>query len=574
MSDDAFILFRVVDNLTAGHGPVFNPGFRVEAYSDPLWMFLLAVWRQLGGGLSSGSVFLGLTFSVLGIVLAQLGCLLLWPVKNERASSVLWLPAGGLVFASIPVVWDFTTSGLETGMAFAWLGGSFLFLSLQLRRSPGPLERTGTALVIGLGPLVRPDLGVFFLAFLGLHLLFLTFDDAPASTLLLGGALGLLPAVGYEVFRMGYFAALVPNPALAKTAAPPHWAQGVRFLRDFTLTYHLWFPVLLIGVLLINRAGKSFEGSRRRRFVLLAALLAAVLVHGAYIVRIGGGFMHGRLLLPTLFVLLLPAAAVSFPPDRIARFQRGSLVDGGCAALIVGWALLCAFSFRVGYAGEVGPWGIADERGTYVNKADGAHPLDLEDYGYSPEARLEDKLRSLAGAFPSRDRPTPAFLVKTEFATRVGVSEASEYPTSALPVRADVFPASVEFVVFASNIGRRGIYLGPAVHLADVYGLADPIVARFHLERRGRPGHEQALNAPIWFLARFLSRSRLQNAHRSVRTAHRALQCPPLRRLLRAISRPLTPSRFLTNMTDAFRFHVLRIPRSPARAEKHLCRGT
>src|ERR1019366_9356827 len=35
VQDDAFINFRIITNLLAGNGPVFNVGERVEVYSDP-----------------------------------------------------------------------------------------------------------------------------------------------------------------------------------------------------------------------------------------------------------------------------------------------------------------------------------------------------------------------------------------------------------------------------------------------------------------------------------------------------------------------------------------------------------
>ena len=45
VTDDAFIAFidlRIVQHLLAGHGPVYNLGQRVEAYTNPLWVLLLA----------------------------------------------------------------------------------------------------------------------------------------------------------------------------------------------------------------------------------------------------------------------------------------------------------------------------------------------------------------------------------------------------------------------------------------------------------------------------------------------------------------------------------------------------
>src|SRR5436190_24091094 len=47
--DDAFISFRYVWHLVNGHGLVFNPGERVEGYTNFLWVLeLAAVWRWLG----------------------------------------------------------------------------------------------------------------------------------------------------------------------------------------------------------------------------------------------------------------------------------------------------------------------------------------------------------------------------------------------------------------------------------------------------------------------------------------------------------------------------------------------
>src|SRR5665213_2865630 len=47
VQEDAFINFRIIGNLLAGHGPVFNVGERVEAYSDPLWLALVSVVHEV-----------------------------------------------------------------------------------------------------------------------------------------------------------------------------------------------------------------------------------------------------------------------------------------------------------------------------------------------------------------------------------------------------------------------------------------------------------------------------------------------------------------------------------------------
>ncbi len=42
----------------------------------------------------------------------------------------------------------------------------------------------------------------------------------------------------------------------------------------------------------------------------MGAVVVAGVLHAAYVVRVGGDFMHGRLLLPGLFLLLCAVAVV------------------------------------------------------------------------------------------------------------------------------------------------------------------------------------------------------------------------------------------------------------------------
>ena len=41
LCDDAYITFRVVDNLPGGFGLRWNTFERVQAYTNPLWMLLV-----------------------------------------------------------------------------------------------------------------------------------------------------------------------------------------------------------------------------------------------------------------------------------------------------------------------------------------------------------------------------------------------------------------------------------------------------------------------------------------------------------------------------------------------------
>ena len=134
VDEDAFIDFRVIHNLLAGYGPVFNVGERVEVDSDPLWMGVLAFLHVLTpwASIEWTSVVLGLVCTAGGFVaggsaVARLG-------SRHHEGTVL--PLGLLVVSVVAGVWEFATSGLEMSMVFLWLGVSFLLLvRVETRRS-------------------------------------------------------------------------------------------------------------------------------------------------------------------------------------------------------------------------------------------------------------------------------------------------------------------------------------------------------------------------------------------------------------------------------------------------------
>ncbi|MDP9354799.1 MAG: hypothetical protein M3R02_05870 [Chloroflexota bacterium] len=572
LADDGFIYLRVVRQLLAGHGPVFNPGERVEAYTGPLWVALLAAWSALGGPLETGVVMIGLLFSLGGLIAAQAGAARLARRLDAGGTSDRpgrMLPLGAAVFVALPPVWDFATSGLETGLIFGWLGVSF-WLLVRLCASDKPLPsssrgvRSGerrswivAAFVLGLGPLVRPDLAIFSGGFLAV--LLVGYGSARGRRAGLVGGTGLLLAAGfipvaYQVFRMGYFAALVPNTALAKEAGATHWSQGWRYAQDFAGPYALWIPVLPLVCWWAVSVGRVWP--RREpavAMVLLVPVLAAA-IHAAFVIRVGGDFMHGRMLLPGLFGMLLPVAAVIVP---MAGTRSGRLLATGAAVLVVSWAIACARWLRVPYAGEVGPTGIADERGYYAQEAGQANPITVSDYAEFDWTR--DGL-----ALHAQAEENPRVLRLDGGGSRRGV-RVREIPL-ALVVRADI-----TLVVARRNIGLLGYVAGSRVHVIDRHGLADPIAARLRLTVRDRPGHEKLL-PEAWDIARFVSPHPADAP--AVRAAHQALACGNLRALQEAVRDPLTVQRFLTNLRMAPRLHRLRVPANPHAARREACRET
>ena len=132
MDEDAFINFRIVDQIFAGHGPVFNAGQRIEAATSPLWLFVLVVGRALFGSFAS----MEWIAAIAGLA-AAVGAFVIGGVRGEVCSSAatdgVVVPVGLLLVAAVAVVWDFSTSGLEMGLVWLWLAGSWWALMTAAR---------------------------------------------------------------------------------------------------------------------------------------------------------------------------------------------------------------------------------------------------------------------------------------------------------------------------------------------------------------------------------------------------------------------------------------------------------
>jgi len=68
LSDDQMISMRYADNLAAGNGLVWNPGERVEGFTNPLWTGYMAVWHVAGIPRAKTSLAIMLTSALILIL--------------------------------------------------------------------------------------------------------------------------------------------------------------------------------------------------------------------------------------------------------------------------------------------------------------------------------------------------------------------------------------------------------------------------------------------------------------------------------------------------------------------------
>lgn len=530
--EDAFLNFRIVDQIRAGHGPVFNIGQRVEVATSPLWLWTLVLVRTVVPfvKLEISATFVGLVGTAAGIWWAQLGAIRLWGGASER----LFIPFGALVYVFLPPSWDWATSGLENGMTLAWLGALMLVLGTVARRE-GPLSTTklvGLGVLVSLGPLVRPDLAL--VTVIVAAALWWVIRPRRVEMLRFVGAVIALPVL-YEIFRAGYYATLVPNTALAKDASGSYWHQGWTYALDLFVPYGLLIPmVVALGVGGFALAQRS--SLARPPVAAALALPAAGLLHALFMTKTGGDFLHARLLLPSVFMLLAPVAAM---PWR--RWLAGPIIVIGIWALVAGGWLRPSTERVLGV--PFTSYKVAESREMMQGLTRPGHrPLLATDFQV-PDAGQARRLQA----------------------------EGQRDLVSVLgPPLRDVTPSRTTLISVLSGVA--GYAAGPEVIVHEANALADVVGSRMPAAPGAIAGHRKRESWP-WMIA-MTTRPGVtagQDADK-VAAARRALECGALADLQRATEAPLTFGRFVSNVARSYTWTRMVVPRGEMAAEREYCR--
>ncbi|MQA17182.1 MAG: hypothetical protein GEV09_24550 [Pseudonocardiaceae bacterium] len=530
IADDGLIVLRTVRQVLAGNGPVFNAGERVEVNTSTAWTAVLAIAGSFPGvQLDLAAVFVGLTFAALGIGLGIDAARRL----HHGSRPVVLVPVGAVVLLVLPPARDFLTSGLETGLVILWLSGSWwLLVRISRGRRAGP-QPWLAAVTLGAGPLIRPELGIY--ALLCLLVLVGMLRPGWRRLLGLGAAAGALPVV-YEIFRVGYYGLLVPATALAKEAARTRWHNGVVYLQDTVATYWLWVPaacaLLVLAALVARGAGWA---DRWATVAVTVTPMVAGLLTALYVVRVGGDFMHGRMLLPAVTALLLPVFAVPLTLPTLLPVLAVAV-----------WAAAAVTGMRVDYGSRIDPaTGIVDERAYWSDSVDVEHPVTARDY-------LQGKsiVRRSTPAVALADQPSLML---------VDWGRAYDYWRP--------YPAARGFTTIQFyNLGMMGAAHPLDVRVIDHMGLAAPLAAQSTPELGGRIGHDKGL--PLaWLIADQVDRGiPTPGSDERIRHARQALACPRIQEMLASVRAPLTPQRFWHNLIGAPERTAMRFSRLPERA--------
>ena len=269
LGDDCFISFRYAQNLVEGHGLVYNPGERVEGYTNFLWVLFMAGVMKLGLSPELVSNILGIS-SGLAILAAVVW---LGAKSSSWHDPLIWIAPLCLAVNRTFGAWS--TSGLET--QFFSLLVLLAMLRLHWERKRGDKWPVVSSLLFAAATLTRPDGALYFTVaacFFGGEAVLLRRRRIAAL------AVWLVPyvvIVGTHVaWRYSYYGYLVPNTFYVKVSGL-WWEQSSVWLWQFVREYQvLVLAPLVIAALVLRRDFLT---------LLFCGILAA---HTAYMIYIGG----------------------------------------------------------------------------------------------------------------------------------------------------------------------------------------------------------------------------------------------------------------------------------------------
>jgi len=417
VAEDAFITLRTSDNFVHGLGLTWNPEARVQAYTHPLWMFLLTFvyW-----------IVREPYFTALGLALVvTTGFLGLFVFVNRARPRATILALLGLIVSKAFI--DYSTSGLENplthllillGYTLYWDGG----------RDLGNLRRV--SFVAALAGTNRLDSLVFFLPIL--VAMAWQFRKGRLARLAVRPVLeGFSPLILWSAFSLFYYGSLVPNTAYAKlnTGIPlaEYVEQGGYYL--FVTAY----ADPLTAIFILTALGLCCLP----RFRKLAPAGIALALWFLYLLKIGGDFMIGRMLAaPTVLSCMV-----------IARIQIASPRRG--------W-ILAALVLIAGFLPHLSPLRAGPDYGPWLTRPflpmryKGVRDTRAKTYPFTGLLRAKrDQIVDHPWAQNGRD----------------------------LRAEQRTLPPG-ERVHLGRAVGMLGFYAGPRARIIDEFALADPLLAR------------------------------------------------------------------------------------------------
>lgn len=293
-ADDAFISFRYAKNLTDGHGLVFNPGERVEGYTNFLYVLILA----------GGAWLFHAPHYVVAVVVnvAALAAVLAVFARHVDVTVGRAAARWSVVFVALcPVFYRWVSAGLEAPLVLLLQLLLWVLAEQSVRAEQGEAaRRTRRVVLLGAAScvcvLIRADGAVFPL----IAAFYLLLHGRRREGLAVVVAVGLTLAA-HVAGRLSYYGYPLPNTYYAKVSGPlsQRLAHGVGDLAEIGVTACLLPPVAAIVLASVAILRDAYRGGSRALDVLrplpFESWMAAALL--AFWVYVGGDVYEERFLL-------------------------------------------------------------------------------------------------------------------------------------------------------------------------------------------------------------------------------------------------------------------------------------
>ena len=313
--DDAMISMRYAYNLAHGLGPVWNAGERVEGFTNPLWVGIMALVHLLPIGLNQT----GVVIQIIGASFLTLNLFLVKKIVEHFTDDLFAMLAAVTLTAFYAPLNSYGLLGMEVSLLVLMLTAVIWLILKNENRFTISIY-----ILLAISTFVRFDMAVPYLVIFAI--LFVVQKENRKQHLIWGLGLLILSLGGQTLARYLYYGALLPNTYYLKVEG---WPFALRILRGlYALVqfayYSNWVLILLPFTLFLFR--------RDWKVVLLSFVLIGQV---AYSVYVGGDAWENHGGANRYIVIAMPIFFVAFSWSAVELLKKAAetiLAQGGVPA--------------------------------------------------------------------------------------------------------------------------------------------------------------------------------------------------------------------------------------------------
>jgi hypothetical protein len=267
--DDAMISMRYAWNLVHGNGLVWNPGERVEGFTNPLWIGFMALFHLFPIPAERISLYI----QAAGALFLAVNLYFVKKIAEEFSDSLLVMLGAVAITATYGPLNTWSLLGMEVSLLVLVTSAA---VWMTLRRDPESFS-PWTYILLAVSTLVRIDMAVPYLVILGV--MFFVQPKFRKQHLLWGLGLLALFIGGQTLARYLYYGDVLPNTYYLKLEGFPFSLRILRglYVLFLLIWYSNWVLALLpLGIFLFRRDWK------------VVLLWLVFLAQAAYSVYVGG----------------------------------------------------------------------------------------------------------------------------------------------------------------------------------------------------------------------------------------------------------------------------------------------